>query len=235
MTGRLSDHQRRAIERYEQLLSERPELFGDRQRRPIVSDRRTLSKYAADHDVVLGVAAETPYMWLINDLVQSRTAGTSVIHPYLRVIAPPGAADVPGVVVLATLNTDGQAEESVVLVEQERHATGRLELEVPRGFGDPESAADLHALAELRQETGYLGDRAECLGTTVTNSGTSDGSASFYHVRVTGREDAAPEAYEAIAAIRLMPKSELWRRIESGVIRDAFTLQALALYERRFA
>lgn len=237
MTGALSEHQRRALDRYDQLLSEHPELFTGRHRRPIVRDRRTLDAYAADHDVVLGVAAETPYLWMINDLVQSRKdSGTPIAHPYLRLIAPPQAADTQGVVILATIQDGGaEPDELIILVEQERHSTGRLELELPRGFGDPASSPCDHALVELRQETGYLGQHAEHLGTTLTDSGTTDRTVSFFHVPVTGRENAAPESHEAIARVIPIPRSDLWRRIESGAVRDAFTVQALALYERHHA
>jgi ADP-ribose pyrophosphatase len=236
VTRKLSDQQRRALDRYDQLLAGHPELFADRQRRPIVRDRQALDAYAAEHDVVLGVAAETPYLWMINDLVQSQASGASVTHPYLRIIAPPGAAEAVGVVILATIRTlQNEPEESIILVEQERHATGRLELELPRGFGDPATTPDLHALKELREETGYLGQHAEHLGTTLTDSGTTDRCVSFFHVSVTGREHATPESHEAIAGVISMPRNDLWRRIESGAVRDAFTVQALALYERHLA
>jgi len=233
----LSERQRLALEQYEELMSGHPELFTGRLRRPIVRDRRTLDSYAADHGVVLGVVAETPYLWMINDLVESRRdAGMPTVHPYLRIIAPPHAIESQGVVILATIRTPETApEESIVLVEQERHSTGRLELELPRGFGDPATSPNLHALIELRQETGYIGQRAVHLGTTLTDSGTTDGTVSFFHVPVTGREDATPESHEAIARVMAIPRSELWGRIETGAVRDAFTVQALALYERHLA
>jgi ADP-ribose pyrophosphatase len=234
VTRALSEHQRYALDRYGQLLAEHPDLFTGRNRRPIVRDRSTLDAYAADHDVVLGVTAETPYLWMINDLVQSRQdSGTPIAHPYLRIIAPPQTPDVPGVVILATIqNRAAEPDELIILVEQERHATGRLELELPRGFGDPATAPGDHALVELRQETGYVGQHAEHLGTTLTDSGTTNRSVSFFHVPVTGRENAAPESHEAVVRVVSIPRSHLWLRIESGAVRDAFTVQALAFYER---
>ncbi len=235
MTTPLSEHQRTALERYDDLIAGHPSLFTGRSLRPIILDRRILDAYAAEHDVVLGVTAETPYLWMINDLVRSSAgSGETVIHPYLRIIAPPQLADAFGVVIIATINTpDAGPEESIILVEQERHSTGRLELELPRGFGLPAVEPAAQALAELRQETGYLGEHAELLGTMLTDSGITDRSVSFYHVPVTGRQGAAPESSEAIARIVSIPKSDLWRRIESGTVRDAFTVQALALYEHR--
>jgi 8-oxo-dGTP pyrophosphatase MutT (NUDIX family) len=216
-------------------MASRPEWFSGRPRRPIVCDPQILEAFAGEHGVVLGVATETPYLWLLNDLVQSRDrSGATLLHPYLRLVPPPGGITAAGVVVLATVRAAAaEAAESIVFVEQERHATGTLELELPRGFGVPGTAPGVQALRELREETGYAGDRAECLGTTVTDSGTSDGAVSFFHVPVTGSTAVAPEPEEAISRVVLLTREEVWARIDSGALRDAFTVQALALYERR--
>jgi ADP-ribose pyrophosphatase len=233
----LTEHQREALTRYFWLLKSHPELFSGRLHRPIVSDPDTLKRYSEEHDVVLGVMAETPYLWLINDLVQSRdSSGIAFCHPYLRVIAPPQYAGAGGVVVLATVRSeDNQADESIVIVEQERHATGTSELELPRGFGEPGVPPEVQALEELRTETGYIGERAEHLGNTLTDSGTSSGLVSFFSVSVAGRAAETPEPQEAISRVMLLTREEIWARIASGVIRDSFTVQALAFYEHRIA
>lgn len=235
----LSDHQRESLAAYRELLQSHPGLFGSRKRRPIVRDPRILERFATGSQVVLGVVAATPYLWLINDLVESHGAdGQPVLHPYLRIISPPGPPgdEEPraGSVVLATIaGHDNGTEEEIVLVEQERHSTGVLELELPRGFAAPGIPSAEQALTELRQETGYLGSGASLLGTTLTDSGTSDRSASFFHVPVTGRAASTPETAEAIERTVTLPRTVLWNRIEAGTVRDAFTVQALALYERR--
>jgi len=58
-------------------------------------------------------------------------------------------------------------------------------------------------------------------------------NAFFFHVPVTGQGEAAPEAGEAITRIVLLTRDELWEHIDSGAVCDAFTLQALGLYEHR--
>lgn len=235
----LSGHQLDALTSYYRLLESHPGLFSGREHRPIVRDPETIAAFAKDHQVVLGVVASTPYLWLINDLVQSRTAsGDPLLHPYLRIIPPPQAdPKLPppaGSVVFATIPpSSGETSELIVLVEQERHATGRLELELPRGFAEPGTSAADQALAELRQETGYRGEQAHLLGTTISDSGTSDKSASFFHVPVTGQEAEAHETSEAITRTVLLTRADLWKRIESGEVHDAFTVQALGLYEHR--
>lgn len=235
MTGNLSERQREALAHYYRLLADHPELFSGRLRRPIIREPAALEAYAAEHQAILGVACETPYLWLINDLVRSQTSsGTTLLHPYLRLIAPPGAIVAPGVVVLATIQApETSSGERVVLVEQERHATGTVELELPRGFGDPGISAAAQALRELRQETGYIGTEANHLGTTLTDSGSTDRSVSFFHVPVTSRAAEEPEAQEAILRTVLLTADELWNSIDSGAVHDGFTVQALGLYDRR--
>lgn len=235
MNGGLSEHQRGALDRYFRLMKSHPELFTDRLRRPIVRKPVILKEFAQEHNVALGVLVETPYLWLINDLVQGRdSSGATIYYTYLRIIAPPGQGGTVGVVALATVHPeDAHGAESIVLVEQERHATGTLELELPRGFADPSEPAEVHVLQELKTETGYVGEHAKYLGTTLTDSGTTDRAVSFFHVPVTGHVAEMPESHEAIYRTMLLTREELWSRIFSGVVRDAFTVQALALYEGR--
>ena len=232
----LSEQQCDALARYYRLYESHPGLFSGRVRRPIVLEPAIVEAYAAEHRVVLGVVFETPYLWLINDLVQSQAGLGTTLHPYLRLIAPPRATAVPGVVVLATIQApEPSSGRQVVLVAQERHATGAIELELPRGFGEPGTSPAAQALRELRQETGYIGTEATYLGTTLTDSGTTDRSVSFFHIAVTSRVIEEPETHEAILGAVLLPLDELWNRVDSGTVHDAFTVQALALYERRTA
>jgi len=237
----LSKQQLDALSAYYRLLDSHPGLFSGRERRPIIRDPAILELFAKEHQVVLGVVASNKYLWLINDLVQSRdAAGDTLLHPYLRIIAPPQTdLSLPpsaGSVVLATIPLPSAEEnEMIVLVEQERHSTGSLELELPRGFAEPGTSAADQALAELRQETGYLGEEPRLLGSTISDSGTSDKSASFFHVPVTGQEAEKHEPSEAITRTVLLTRADLWKKIESGAVRDAFTVQALGLYERRLA
>lgn len=235
----LSARQSGALAKYYRLLKHHPEMFNGRARRPLVLDPDIAEGFAAEHQVILGVVAETPYLWLINDLVQGHdAAGNTILFPYLRVTGPPRAAAArlaPGSVVLATLARPGAEEEEIVLVEQERHATGELELELPRGLAEPGVSARAQALAELRQETGYLGQEPCFLGTSVSDTGMSDRAASFFHVPVTAQSAADAEPSEAITRTTLVTRAALWDLIGSGTVRDAFTIQALALYERHLA
>ena len=228
----LSQHQQEALDRYETLISEKPELFDANLSRRIVCNLEILTEYAREHGVVVGVAAETPFVLFVVDLVESHRRDGH-LFPYMRVISRAQLDGGVNVVVLGTIEDSSLGNPGdIVLVEQERHALGTSELELPRGFGEPQLSGEDNALRELWEETGYLGEYARFLGTTASDSGITDSFVSFFHVPVVRRAPANREPEEAITGVTLMSCDALWGRIRTGQIRDAFTLQALALYEK---
>src|SRR5687768_14960127 len=55
-------------------------------------------------------------------------------------------------------------EGKLVMIEQYRHGSNTVELEVPGGMIDPSDTSPLEAgLRELREETGYEGTQAEII------------------------------------------------------------------------
>src|SRR5690242_4209224 len=58
----------------------------------------------------------------------------------------------------------------LVMIEQYRHGSNTVELEIPGGMMDPEDSSPLEAgLRELREETGYEGTQAEVIGQIYAN------------------------------------------------------------------
>jgi len=230
----LDESRRRALDDYQALVSQYPNLFVQRARRRLVLDSVDLAAYAAAHEGPLGVAAATPYVYFIVDLVESRHLdGTVARYPYLRVIFRGQLAGGFNVVVVpvvadASIGRIGD----IILIRQERHATGRVELELPRGFAQPGLSITANALKELKEETGYLGKEAHELGATITDSGVMDAFVHYLHVPVTGRRDSDPEAREAIVGIEVLAPEEIWSQIRDGRLRDGFTLQGMALWDK---
>lgn len=233
MTLDLTEQQRQALDAYMALMAAQPALFSGRRARPIVRDRDALAVFAREHGIVLGLVADTPFVWFIVDLVESPRPGGGVLrHPYLRVVSRAPLDGGTNVVVLATIDDASLGSVGdIVLVEQERHALGTVELELPRGFGTSGISGEVNALRELEEETGYIGEHARHLGTTCTDSGLTDGTASFYHVPVLRRAKQSAETEEAIVGVHLASRAEVLSRIRSGAIRDAFTVQAMTLSE----
>ena len=61
-------------------------------------------------------------------------------------------------------------EGEIVMIDQYRHGSNTVELEVPGGMMDPEDTSPLEAgLRELREETGYEGSQAEVIGQIYAN------------------------------------------------------------------
>jgi 8-oxo-dGTP pyrophosphatase MutT (NUDIX family) len=61
-------------------------------------------------------------------------------------------------------------DQQLIMVEQYRHGSHTVELEVPGGMMDPHETDPLAtAVRELREETGYVGDNARLLGRVHSN------------------------------------------------------------------
>ena len=61
-------------------------------------------------------------------------------------------------------------DEKLVMIEQFRHGSNTVELEIPGGMMDPgETDPVATAVRELREETGYEGEDARVLGTIWSN------------------------------------------------------------------
>jgi ADP-ribose diphosphatase len=61
-------------------------------------------------------------------------------------------------------------DRQLVMVEQYRHGSNTVELEIPGGMMDPhETDPVATAVRELREETGYAGDNARLLGRVHSN------------------------------------------------------------------
>src|SRR5438477_47594 len=61
-------------------------------------------------------------------------------------------------------------DDQLVMVEQYRHGSNTVELEIPGGMMDPgETSPEATGLRELREETGYEGERPRLIGEIFPN------------------------------------------------------------------
>lgn len=234
----LPEHRQRAIARYLELSRRRPELFATRELRPLILNFEELVAIArqrwlrdGEEGPVIGLAAQSPWHLFLTDVIRlpngqfttyDRLLPTSLLHGR------------HGVAVVA-MARDESGALGLVLVEQERHATGQRHWEIPRGFGEANPTGDKLAMEELESEAGFTGEVIKRLATMHTNSGQTAEQVDYYLIDSTPMANARPEASEAITGARIWPLPDLWRAIQSGEITDAFTLNGLALFERYIA
>lgn len=123
-----------------------------------------------------------------------------------------------------------QAE--LVMVEQFRHGTGTVELEIPGGVMDPTDASPLEAgLRELREETGFEGCDAELIGTVFPNPAIMDNSCHTVLVRECRCIHPTEFDHSEDIVTRLVPVSELRAKIAAGEIRHSLVVAALLHFQ----
>ena len=123
-------------------------------------------------------------------------------------------------------------EDQLVMVEQYRHGSDTVELEVPGGLIDPRDAsAEATAARELREETGYEGDGTVLLGDVFPNPAIM--SNRCFLVLVQNCVLKHPTEFDQGEDIvtRLVPAREVPELIVSGRIRHSLVIVALFHYE----
>jgi ADP-ribose pyrophosphatase len=120
----------------------------------------------------------------------------------------------------------------LVMVEQFRHGTGTVELEIPGGMIDAHDASPLAAgLRELREETGYESAQAEMLGKVYPNPAIMNNTC--HTVLARDCELKSPVAWDAgeDMATRLVPAADIPQLVATGIIRHSLVVVALYYFE----
>ena len=116
----------------------------------------------------------------------------------------------------------------VVMIEQFRHGSDTIELEIPGGMMDPhESDPAAAGQRELREETGYEGGAERLIGWTYPNPAIQTNVC--HTLLVEGCEKRHEVEFDATEdlATRLVPVAEIPGLIRSGRIRHALVVVAL--------
>ncbi|MEV7414621.1 NUDIX hydrolase [Streptomyces sp. NPDC089919] len=204
----------RGVERYEQLRTERPELF---------HNEPDGIEILTDPDAVAaagGVLWEDQFLLLLRDPVRfpGGYEGT-----YLRAV---GATREPGCVVLPLL-PDGR----LVLIEHFRHATRSWHWEIPRGMGTAGLADDANAAKELGEEIGAGILSLTPLGDVHPDTGMTADRVRLFAAVIDGI--GALERAEGIRSARPVSFAEAEAMAATGELTDGYTL--VTLYRARLA
>jgi 8-oxo-dGTP pyrophosphatase MutT (NUDIX family) len=133
----------------------------------------------------------------------------------------------PGGVAVLALTDDGR----LVMVEQFRHGTRTLSLELPSGVVDDGEAPEEAARRELREETGFEGGEPRVLGCFELNPSWQKTAVHAVLVRGARRDGEKDEDAGEDIRVRLLPVAEVRRGVLAGEIDAAATLCALALWD----
>jgi 8-oxo-dGTP pyrophosphatase MutT (NUDIX family) len=150
----------------------------------------------------------------------SRSPRDGEVHTFHVAVSPGGVA------VLAVTD-DGR----LVMVEQFRHGTRELSLELPSGVVDDGEEPEEAAVRELREETGFEGAEPRVLGSFELNPSWQKTTVHAVLVRGAAREGEKEEDEGEDIRVRLLPPAEVRRRVLAGEIDTAATLCALALWD----
>ncbi|MBK7891589.1 MAG: NUDIX hydrolase [Bdellovibrionales bacterium] len=120
-------------------------------------------------------------------------------------------------------------DNKIVMVEQYRHASGRVHLELPGGSTEPHIVEDPKrgALRELIEETGYVPDDIRLVGKHFPNPSMQNNAMwTFIGFGCRKQGEPTPDPYEDLKVVELTV-SEVYQKIQSGEIDHSIVVASL--------
>jgi 8-oxo-dGTP pyrophosphatase MutT (NUDIX family) len=122
------------------------------------------------------------------------------------------------------LTSDGR----LILLEQFRHGTNTVELEIPGGVMDAHDASPVATgIRELREETGYEGEQARILGHVFANPAIMTNTCFTVLIENCQLKHATEWDSGEDLLTQLVPVAEIPGLVASGKIRHSLVVVAL--------
>jgi 8-oxo-dGTP pyrophosphatase MutT (NUDIX family) len=123
-------------------------------------------------------------------------------------------------------------DDQLVMVEQYRHGTNTVELEIPGGMMDREDTSPINTGArELREETGYEGENAQLLGRIFPNPAIQSNSCFTVLIENCRLNHPVELDHGEDIVTRLFPSADIPRLISEGKIRHSLVVVALYYFD----
>jgi 8-oxo-dGTP pyrophosphatase MutT (NUDIX family) len=119
-------------------------------------------------------------------------------------------------------------DQQMVLIEQYRHGSGTVELEIPGGMMDPgEESPVVTAIRELREETGYKGTDARLIGRIFANPAIMTNTCFTVLIENCRLQHVTELDHSEDLATRLVPVAEIPRLVAEERIQHSLVVVAL--------
>jgi ADP-ribose pyrophosphatase len=123
-------------------------------------------------------------------------------------------------------------DDQLVMVEQYRHGSDTVELEIPGGMIDPHDKSPLDAgLRELREETGYEGQQARIIGRVFPNPAIQANTCYTVLVQHCHLRHALQLDHGEDLATRLVPVTDIPQLVADGRIQHSLVVVALYYFD----
>jgi 8-oxo-dGTP pyrophosphatase MutT (NUDIX family) len=123
-------------------------------------------------------------------------------------------------------------DDQLVMVEQYRHGSNTVELEIPGGIMDASESSPVEtAVRELREETGYQGEQARLLGNVFANPAIMSNTCHTVIVENCAPRHAVEFDSGEDLLTRLVPLADIPRLVTTGKIRHPLVVVALYYFD----
>ena len=123
-------------------------------------------------------------------------------------------------------------QRELVMVEQYRHGSNTVELEIPGGIMDRTDASPVHTgVRELREETGYEGEHARVLGDVFANPAIMSNTCHTVLIENCALKHPVEWDSGEDMLTRLVPLAEVPSLVATGKIKHPLVIVALYYLE----